>query len=171
MKTLTTIIVLLTSLSAFAAKPPKANASLVNAQGASVGTASFEQTTQGVKITLQAQGLTPGEHGIHVHEKGQCASPDFKSAGGHFNPLNKEHGLTHPKGHHAGDLPNLMATSDGKTEAELLLVGASLKPGKDSLLRDGGTALVIHAKADDGKSQPAGDSGDRVLCGVIQTAK
>ncbi len=154
----------------FAAKSKSvtAKAELVDAEGKPIGRATLEQASDGVKVSLEARGLTPGAHGIHFHETGNCTGPDFKSAGAHFNPTSKSHGLTHPEGHHTGDLPNLTALEDGTVKTEFVAKGATLKPGKTSLLKQGGTALVIHAKADDGKTQPSGDSGDRVACGVVK---
>ncbi len=120
---------------------------------------------------MEVNGLTPGEHGIHIHENGLCDTPDFKTAGAHFNPTQKSHGLTHEQGAHAGDLPNLKASAKGRGRLNFVATGATLEPSNTSLLKEGGTALVIHAKADDGKTQPSGDSGDRVVCGVIRAIK
>ena len=150
--------------------PTSAHADLVNAQGAKVGSATITATAKGVKIAVTASDLTPGEHGIHVHNVGKCEAPAFTSAGGHFNPTNAHHGIhnaqdPHP---HVGDLPNLVVNANGKAKANLLLVGATLDDGPNSLFHEGGTALVIHAKADDLASDPSGNSGDRIACGVIE---
>jgi Cu-Zn family superoxide dismutase len=140
---------------------------LKNAKGEKVGEAKLSATEGGVKVSLKASHLEPGKHGIHFHEKGSCVGPDFKSAGGHLNPEHKEHGLENPKGSHAGDLPNLDVSRSGTAHADFVAKGATLDEGADSLLRPEGAALVIHAKADDQKTNPTGNSGDRVACGVI----
>ncbi|GIO28616.1 superoxide dismutase family protein [Ornithinibacillus bavariensis] len=144
---------------------------MYNASGDMVGTAELSEEADGVKIKLKLEGLTPGFHGIHVHEYPKCDAPDFKSAGSHLNPEGKEHGLMHPKGSHLGDLPNVEAESDGLVDAELILPKATLKDGKMSLLRGEGTSLVVTEGQDDGVSQPGGDSGVRILCGKIKSGK
>lgn len=136
---------------------------LADGSGKDVGTATLTQTAHGVLISVDLHGLTPGAHAIHLHETGKCEGPAFKSAGGHFNPHKKQHGFMDAKGPHAGDLPNLDVASDGTAKAEFIAHDASLKTLQDA----DGSALVVHAKADDYKSQPAGDAGDRVACGVI----
>jgi superoxide dismutase, Cu-Zn family len=144
-----------------------ARAQLKDASGKDVGTAAFSAGSGMVKMDLKVRGLAPGAHGLHVHEKGACEAPDFKSAGGHFNPHGKKHGLQSDAGAHAGDLPNLLVGADASLT--LALAGVTLDKGeKNSLLDGDGSALVIHAGPDDGKTDPAGDSGARVACGVIQ---
>lgn len=145
-----------------------AHASIVDAKGKKIGTAELMQTPKGVRITVIAGTLAPGQHGIHIHETGKCTAPDFKTAGGHFNPDHKEHGLENPKGSHAGDMPNMTVgkTGDGSFEyvdSHITLTGT----GPDSVFKPGGTSIVIHAKMDDEKSNPAGNAGDRVACGII----
>lgn len=147
-----------------------AHASIVNAQGTQIGTAKFAPAAQGVKVTVKVSQLTPGEHGIHIHATGKCEAPAFTSAGGHFNPTGSHHGIhnamePHP---HVGDLPNLVVGKNGKGNATFTVEGATLEDGANSLFHEGGTALVIHAKADDLMSDPSGNSGDRVACGVIE---
>ena len=122
-------------------------------------------------MRVKVSGLTPGNHGVHVHGAGLCEGPDFKTAGGHFNPAAKQHGLENPMGHHGGDMPNLVVGADGKGQAGAILAGVSLGEGDASLFHAGGTSLVIHADADDEKSDPAGNSGARIACGVIHRAK
>lgn len=146
---------------------PGAKAELKDAAGADVGAATFEAAPQGVKVTVSVHGLKPGPHGFHVHAAGACAAPDFKTAGGHFNPGGKKHGLENPEGHHGGDLPNLVVAADGTGHATAVLHGVTLGDGTDSLFHPGGTAVVIHADADDGKTDPAGNSGARIACGVV----
>ncbi|MGM8364932.1 superoxide dismutase family protein [Virgibacillus sp. W0181] len=145
---------------------------LKNTEGATVGTAVLEQESEGVKISLRADHLTPGMHGFHIHEKGVCEAPDFKSAGGHFNPTDKKHGFDHENGPHAGDMPNITVKEGGAVAEDVVNERVTLEKGaENSLFSDEGTALVIHSKADDYVSQPAGDAGERVACGVISPPK
>jgi Cu-Zn family superoxide dismutase len=153
-----------------AAAPKSARAEIVNAQGAKIGSAKITLTSDGVKIAVKVSQLTPGEHGIHIHTVGKCEGPAFTSAGGHFNPTNAHHGVhnaqePHP---HLGDLMNLVVDTNGKANASFITNGVTLGDGANSLFHEGGTALVIHAKADDLMSDPSGNSGDRIACGVIE---
>ena len=147
---------------------PTAVSTLRNAEGQEVGKATLSSTKGGVKVHVEVANLAPGKHGIHLHAAGKCEAPDFKSAGGHFNPAEKHHGLHNPAGAHAGDLPNLVVGKDGKAKATFTAKGATLGEGKGSLLGPDGSALVIHADPDDEKTDPAGNSGARIACGVIQ---
>jgi Cu-Zn family superoxide dismutase len=145
----------------------RAAAPLRNAEGQVLGMAIFTQEAQGVRISVTVKGLSPGEHGIHIHSVGKCEPPDFLSAGPHFNPTNKKHGLTNPEGPHAGDLPNLVVGEDGSAVYEHITDRVTLTPGELSLFDEDGSSLVIHAGPDDQMTDPAGNSGARVLCGVI----
>ncbi len=149
-------------------KAPAAKADLVNAQGQKVGEAEFTQTPTGVLIDLTLENMPPGVHAMHIHEKGVCQAPDFTSAGGHFNPFGKEHGLKNPLGPHAGDLPNIEVGQDGRATLQILAPLVTLKDGeKNSLFQAGGTSLVIHEHPDDQMSQPVGNAGPRIACGPI----
>ncbi|HLS65721.1 MAG TPA: superoxide dismutase family protein [Pseudogracilibacillus sp.] len=141
---------------------------LHNREGDNVGTATFSEDPKGVKVELDVKGLTPGFHGVHIHENGVCEPPDFESAGNHLNPEKKKHGLLHPKGHHLGDLPNMEADDEGEAKEELLIEKATLKTGKNSLKSRSGTSIIITSKQDDGMTQISGDSGERIICGVIE---
>jgi Cu-Zn family superoxide dismutase len=156
---------------AIALAAPAATAQLQDAAGRAVGTATFSAAQGGVQVKVKVSGLKPGPHGFHVHAAGLCEGPDFKTAAGHFNPSGKKHGLDSPEGHHGGDLPNLVVGADGVGEATSMLTGVRLDEGVASLFHAGGTALVIHADADDGKTDPAGNSGARIACGVVQREK
>jgi Cu-Zn family superoxide dismutase len=145
-----------------------ASAVLKDATGQEVGTATFEPAAGGLALKVRVKGLKPGPHGIHVHAEGRCEGPDFATAGGHFNPTGKKHGLQNPMGHHGGDLPNLLVGADGSGELSATLTGVTLEEGADALFHHGGAALVIHAGEDDGKTDPAGGSGPRVACGVVR---
>lgn len=141
---------------------------LRDAAGRNVGTALLRPGTEGVQVTLSINGLPTGTHGVHLHETGRCDAPDFTSAGGHLNPAMKQHGAQNPAGPHAGDLPNLVV--DANQQGFLTgVAGGTVLAGKraNSLRRARGTALVVHAAADDLKTDPSGNSGARIACGVI----
>jgi Cu-Zn family superoxide dismutase len=145
-----------------------AKAVLKDAKGTDVGSATLTQTPAGVLIRLSVKGLPAGEHAFHIHAVGKC-EPPFTTAGGHFNPGNKKHGMTVAAGPHAGDMPNLHIPANGELTIEVLNAMVTLEKGKpNSLFHPAGTALVIHAGKDDYKTDPAGDAGGRIACGVVQ---
>lgn len=144
----------------------KTKVELKDAQGKDVGSILIWDQGSGVALQLHLHDLTPGEHALHFHQVPKCEAPDFKSAGGHFNPETKKHGFDNPDGHHAGDMKNFTVGADGKANGKLEDADATLKDGPHSLLTNG-AAVVVHAKADDYKTDPSGNSGDRVACGVI----
>lgn len=150
-------------------KLPFVTVNLMDKDGKPVGTAELTEEEDALRIVVDAENLPEGLHGFHVHEKGVCEAPDFESAGGHFNPTEASHGLDHEDGPHAGDFPNLEVGPDGKVKEEFFVQNLTLVAGEEnSLFHEGGTALIIHAEADDGTTQPSGDSGDRIVCGVVE---
>ena len=145
-----------------------ARVELKNNEGSTVGTLTVSaHSSGGVQITGRLTDLPPGVHGMHIHEVGKCDPPTFASAGGHFNPSGKQHGELNPQGAHAGDLGNVRIDANGSAQLALLAERVTLTEGQSSLLKEGGTSLVIHSGIDDLKTDPSGGSGDRLACGVI----
>lgn len=145
------------------AAAPTVTAPVIDAQGKPIGTAALLRSQFGTSLVLKLHDLPPGPHGLHVHERGACDPPGFASAGPHYNPEGRKHGTRNPEGAHAGDLPNLEVADDGTVDATVP-VSAALAAG----LREGARALVIHAKPDDLRTDPSGNSGDRIACAVLK---
>lgn len=141
------------------------------ADGTIAGTARLMDRRGGVVVRLDVQGLPPGRHGAHIHDRASCLPPDFVSAGGHFDHSGAGHDHSHPGGHHSGDLPNLEVGEDGQGSLNALVPGITLEgTGSHSLFREGGASVVIHEHEDDMRAEPSGHSGGRIACGVIRRA-
>ncbi len=161
------------SMGKIRAAPPSLTVTtqLLGANGELRGTATLSQETEGTRVVAVVQGMAPGVYAIHLHGVGKCEAPDFKSAGPHFNPEMKQHGMDNPMGSHMGDLPNLTVGADGKGRVDYTRVGLRLKDGAAPLLDADGAAVVLHAGPDDMKTDPAGGAGARIACGVLGAAK
>jgi Cu-Zn family superoxide dismutase len=150
--------------------PPSAGVTLRDADGRVVGSGVLLQDSDGVRVLLDIKGFKPGVKAVHIHSVGRCEPPAFESAGPHFNPGNTQHGLENPKGPHAGDLPNIEVAANGQGHLEFTDSLVSLDPGPTYLLGSNGTSIVVHENADDMHTDPAGNSGARVACGVVVRA-
>jgi Cu-Zn family superoxide dismutase len=150
---------------------PVATANLIRSDGANIGTVRVFAEPTGLLLRVNATGLPPGVHGVHIHTTGRCDPPKFESAGPHWNPTQRQHGHQNPRGFHMGDLGNLGVGANGTLVAGLLVPGARMRAdsyGSGPVLRDAdGAALVLHAKADDERTDPSGNSGDRIACAVL----
>ena len=147
--------------------PPAAAVSLTDGSGRTAGQAVLVEQGGGVRMLLDVTGLPPGDKAVHFHEVGQCIGPSFTSAGAHFNPTQAEHGTKNPRGPHAGDLPDITVETSGRGHLEVTVKRVTLKKGPASLLDKNGSALVVHERADDTRTDPDGGSGTRIACGVL----
>lgn len=145
----------------------KASAPLMNADGERVGEATLTQQGSDLALKLVVMNMPEGTHGVHIHTVGKCDAPDFKTAGGHWNPNDKQHGLDNMEGHHEGDLPNLEVAADGTGTLDATIDSAGISAGENVLLDADGSAFVVHAGEDDQRTDPSGDSGARIACGVF----
>ena len=148
---------------------PTAKATLYNAQGEKVGSANFTEVEGDVVIGIVGSNLPSGLHAFHINSVGKCDPPDFASAGPHFNPHGKKHGLKNPEGSHAGDLHNILVSEYGTLKALVTAKSVTFGEGGDSLFHDGGTSIVIHASPDADVTDPAGNAGTRIACGVVES--
>jgi Cu-Zn family superoxide dismutase len=147
--------------------PAPVESILRDASGAEVGRVTLRERGERVQVDLRVSGLSPGEHGLHLHAVGLCEPPAFTSAGSHYNPRNSRHGHRNPQGPHLGDLGNLFVSSNGRGEKTVALVGPEVRAGIKPLLGSAGLALVVHADRDDETTDPTGNSGARVACAVL----
>ena len=166
-QTVAITVVGLSGMTLYAASKP-ITVEMKDAKGQSVGTAVISERKQGgVAIKTDFRNLPAGEHALHIHQNAKCDAPAFTSAGGHFNPDMKKHGLDNPEGPHAGDMPNFTAKANGTAKVTIVDPRVNLGDDNHSIFSNGGTALMVHAKADDLKTDPAGNAGDRIACGLI----
>ena len=144
-----------------------AEADIKDSQGRSVAMASLTTAGDSLRVRIDATGLSSGAYGTHLHAVGRCQPPSFESAGPHWNPTSRQHGRDNPQGQHLGDLPNLLVGTDGRGTLEFTIPGASLDGGAAALLDGDGTSIVIHGRADDYRTDPSGNSGARIACGMF----
>lgn len=147
-----------------------ATATMIDTEGNEMGVVELTESSEGVRIHVKLENVPEGEHGFHIHEVGKCEKPTFESAGAHFNPKGKEHGFDNPKGFHAGDLPNISPDENGSVDIEFVAKNITLEKGKEnSLFDENGSSVILHEAPDDYKTDPSGNSGSRIACGVVES--
>jgi superoxide dismutase, Cu-Zn family len=166
-RTLAAALAAVGCLVAAEAQAQGANAVLIDPDGKEIGNVALSEVAQGVRIFAQAANVPAGVHAFHIHETGQCDPPDFESAGDHYNPADKQHGWDNPEGHHAGDFANVHVPEDGGLEIEYFTDAVTLGEGDTTLFDDDGSAIVLHEGEDDYRTDPTGEAGPRIACGVI----
>ena len=167
MRTIAAVMMVAASAVVLAQAPETAKAELKDASGKTVGQATLTESPHGVLVHVTLAGAPQGAHAFHIHATGKCEGPAFTTAGGHFNPAMKQHGVSNPLGMHAGDLPNVEVPASGALTFDFFAVGVTLKAGTNSVTDADGSALMLHRGTDDYKSDPAGNAGDRIVCGVV----
>ena len=173
MRVATIGLALLLAAPAFGAKDKPTVIALKTSTGEDAGTATFKEHGGKLTIKLDLKNLPPGDHAVHIHQKPLCEAPDFKTAGGHYNPDSKQHGTLNPMGHHAGDLPqNVTVGMDHTAKISMTIDYLSVGTGSpNDILGNGGTSIMVHEKADDMKTDPTGNAGNRIACGVITSVQ
>lgn len=169
MKRAIPVVLMLTFAGCMTAEVPagdRATTSLAKADGSPVGRASVTPDRTGVRVRIETEGLTPGTYAAHIHRTGRCDGPSFESAGAHWNPTGQQHGFRNPSGRHRGDLPNLRVGANGRGELSFTIRGAPLR-GDNGILDADGAAMMLHAQPDDYRTDPSGNSGARLACGVL----
>ena len=167
MRTIAAVVMVAASAVLLAQAPESAKAELKDAMGKTIGQATLTDSPHGVLVHVAMTGAPEGPHAFHIHTTGKCEGPAFTTAGGHFNPAAKQHGLHNPMGMHAGDLPNVEVPAGGALSFDFFAPDVTLKAGANSLMDADGSALVLHQGMDDYKSDPAGNAGNRIACGVV----
>lgn len=167
MRTIAALMMVAASAVLLAQAPDSAKAELKDAMGKTIGQATLTDSPHGVLVHVTLTGAPEGAHAFHIHATGKCEAPAFTTAGGHFNPTMKQHGINNPMGMHAGDLPNVVVPAGGALTFDFFASGVTLKAGSNSLMDADGSALMLHQGVDDYKGDPAGNAGNRIACGVV----
>jgi superoxide dismutase, Cu-Zn family len=167
MRTIAALVMVVASVGLFAQAPGSAKAEIKDAMGKTVGQATLTDSANGVLVHVTLTAAPAGAHAFHIHTTGKCDGPDFMTAGGHFNPSMKQHGINNPMGMHAGDLPNVQVPAGGALTFDFFAPQVTLTAGAGSLMDADGSALMLHQGVDDYRGDPAGNAGARIACGVV----